>query len=411
MSPMFRIAFCALFLSGCLILPVAESPQSRTQAERIVAVAYGDQTGDTAQEVDSLAYFFDVIAAHYYREVDRQELADTAMDYLNSAEAAPPEERLKGARVAIVDSLDRHSQFFDRDEFTIFQQSLNGEFVGIGVRIRTHEEGAIVEPLPDSPAMRAGMRKGDILVRAGKKSFKGMDLQQIVEALRGKVGTNVSVGVLRGYGTSTQQKLDFSLRRAIIQQVLIETKTLEDIGYIRLFTFSAETDTLIEKALEDFEKHSLRGYIIDLRSNRGGLLQQAITLADYFLNEGRIVSVHNRLKSNDFSASSYASITQRPVVVLIDGGTASSSEILALALADHHRATIIGEESFGKGTVQTLYGLHGGEGLKLTTAQYASPRGTILIEHGITPNIIIADDPTTEEDEQITAAIDALHPQ
>ncbi len=408
MLNLLRIACCTLLVAGCFYPPITESPLNRLQAERVVAVAYHGAAQDTAGDVRSLAYFFDVIDAQYYREVDTLKLADIAIDYLNSTEESNPEARVQGAQKAILKALDRHSLFFNREEFTAFKHHLNGEFVGIGVRIKQHDEGAIAEPLPNSPAMRAGIQKGDIIIRAGRKSFKGMNLQQIVTSLRGKIGTNVTIGVLRGYGRTEPQKLEFSLRRALIQQVLIEAKTLEDIGYIRLMAFSDETDDQIEEILEDFERQSLRGYIFDLRGNPGGLLQQAVTIADYFLDNGKIVSVQNRHKEDVFSASSYRSITERPVVILIDGATASSAEILALALSDHQRASVIGEESFGKGTVQTLYGLHDDNGLKLTTARYASPNGTILIENGIAPDIAIVDDPITSEDEVIQAALAEL---
>ena len=405
MLKLLQTALCALLLSSCILLPVTESPFSRAQAERIVRFAYGETTEDLSRDVQSLAYFFDVIAEQYYRKINVKDLADTAIDYLSSTEQSTSKARLQGARKAILAALDRHSQFFTSEEFTAFKQHLNGEFVGVGVRIRTHAMGAVAEPLPGSPAILAGMRKGDIIVRAGNKSFKGMSLQAIVETLRGKVGTSVSIAVIRNYQTPEQQNLAFSLRRKIIQQVFVTAKVLENIGYIRLGAFSEDTDDRIEEILEDFEDQTLRGYIVDVRGNPGGLLQQAIAIADYFLDSGTIVTVQNRREENTFSASAYRSITKRPVAILIDNATASSSEILALALSDHDHALLIGEESFGKGTVQTLYSLHEGEGLKLTTARYASPQGTTLMEKGITPDIIIADDPETEPDEQIQAAV------
>ena len=406
MSTFLRAALCALLLAGCIYLPVKESPLNRFQAERIVRLAYNGETKDSAGEVNALAYFLDVIDTRYYRKVDMLKLADSAVEALKQTKIQQPKMRLQEARKAMLASLDRHSVFFTHEEFTDFQRSLSGEFVGIGVLLKAHEQGAIImEPLPNSPATEVGLQKGDIIIRGGKKSFKSLNLQQIVESLSGKVGTNVTLEILRGYGTAKQQNLVFSLRRAVVERILVDAKTLEDVGYIRLLSFSDETDAELEEVLENFEDQDLRGYIIDLRSNAGGYFQQAITIADYFLDEGLIVSSRSRDKEDTFSASSYRSITTRPVVILIDGATASSSEILALALSDHRRATIIGERSFGKGTVQTLYGLHNEDGLKLTTARYASPKGTVLIDQGIAPDIVAIDDLTTTEDEVIQAAL------
>ena len=401
-----RAALCALLLASCIYSPITESPLNRFQAEQIVRLAYNGETKDTASEVNALAYFLDVIDTRYTREVDMLKLADSAVEALKKTETESPEIRLQEVRRVMLATLDRHSVFFTREEFADFKRGLSGEFVGIGVLLKEHELGAVIaELLPNSPATQVGLEKGDIIIRAGKTPFKGMKLKDIVGSLKGKVGTNVTLEVLRGYGTSKQQNLVFSLRRAVVERILLVAKTFDDVGYLRLLSFSNKTDVEFEEALEDFEDQDLRGYIIDLRSNAGGYFQQAVTIADYFLDDGLIVSSHSRDKEMAFSASSYRSITARPVVILIDGVTASSSEIFALALSDHRRAFIIGEKSFGKGTVQTLYGLHDEDGLKLTTARYASPKGRVLVDQGIEPDMVVLDDLSTSEDEVIQAAL------
>ncbi|NQY81818.1 MAG: S41 family peptidase [Alphaproteobacteria bacterium] len=390
---------------------------NRVNAQRIVAHAYDLAEGSSGtsqdQALESLAYFLDLIDLRYYRSVDTGKLAQAALRNLdenaqNLGGEHDVRDFLKDARNAMVAELDRHSQFYDHDEFEDFKQQLKGNFSGIGVRILKHESGVLADPIRDSPAARAGMRKGDVIFRVGAVSLAGFKMSEIVGILRGKVGTNVTLSVLRGLDTIDEETLNFSITRAVVHQILVVARVEDEVGYIRVRGFSEDTDDLVEEALRKFERQSLYGYVIDVRGNPGGFLQQAVTLTDYFLDRGVVVSVRGRKRDETFSASSHASITQRPVVVLIDQGTASSSEIFAIALADHQRARLIGEQTYGKGTVQTLLGLHNGEGLKLTTARYFSPQGTSLIDEGITPDIELVDDLTTTQDEPLFAAIAEL---
>lgn len=307
----------------------------------------------------------------------------------------------------MVGSLDPHSAYLDEDEYKELQTSTSGEFGGLGIEV-TMEEGVVkvVTPLVDSPAFKGGIKSGDYIIKLGAQSVQGISLKDAVELMRGKEGSTIELTVLR---KGENKPLKFSLIREKIMVKSIKSELLDgSYGYIRITQFQALTGEDMEKAVAQLKQQAngkLKGLILDLRNNPGGLLDSAIQISDAFLTNDKtgkremIVYTQGRFPGSKFTALANPGdiLDNAPMVVLINNGSASASEIVAGALKDNKRAVIVGTRSFGKGSVQTVLPLDDKRGIKLTTALYYTPSGTSIQAKGITPDIIIEEIKVSKE--------------
>lgn len=306
-------------------------------------------------------------------------------------EEVPIKDLVYGAIDGMLASLDPHSGFMPPDVYKEMKIDTRGEFGGLGIEITLKDDMlTIVTPLEDTPAFRAGLAAGDRILKIGDQFTKGMEIMEAVRLMRGVPGTEVTITVMR---EGFEQPKEYTLKREFIKIKSIKSKTLEDgFGYVRVTQFQERTANDLERALDGLRKENggvLKGVILDLRNNPGGLLDQAVDVADIFLDKGLIVYTKGREADAqmEFSAKSSGTEPDYPLVVLINGGSASASEIVAGALQDHGRGVILGTQSFGKGSVQTILPLGDDSGLRLTTALYYTPKGTSIQAMGITPDI------------------------
>jgi carboxyl-terminal processing protease len=323
------------------------------------------------------------IKKYYVKPVDDKELFDNA---------------IRG----MLSGLDPHSSYLDEEEFKELQTSTSGEFGGLGIEV-TMEDGVVkvITPLVDTPAFKAGIKSGDYIIKLGKESVQGLSLKDAVNLMRGKSGSTIELTILR---KGTSKPLVFDLIREVIQIKSVQSKMLNDgYGYIRLTQFQALTAKDMLQAINQLKQQStngkLKGLVLDLRNNPGGLLDSAIQVSDAFLGTDKtgkqemIVYTEGRQPGSKFTALAKSnpidSIDSAPMVVLINNGSASASEIVAGALKDNKRAIILGTKSFGKGSVQTVLPLDGKTGIKLTTALYYTPSGTSIQAKGIIPDIVV----------------------
>ncbi|HEY8189215.1 MAG TPA: S41 family peptidase [Micavibrio sp.] len=308
-------------------------------------------------------------------------------------EEVPDETMIKNAINGMLTSLDPHSSYLDEKDFADMQVQTRGEFGGLGIEV-TQEEGLIkvVSPIDDTPAFRAGVQAGDYITHLDGEAIMGMALNDAVEKMRGKVGTPIELTIRR---VDVAEPIKLTLTRDIIKIQSVKSDVFEDkIGYIRITTFNQNTESGLKKAVDDIKAQvgdKLAGYVIDLRNNPGGLLDQAIAVSDAFLDKGEIVSTRGRheedTKRDNATPGDIAN--GLPLVVLINGGSASASEIVSGALQDHHRAILLGTKSFGKGSVQTIIPLSGHGAMRLTTARYYTPSGRSIQAKGIDPDIVV----------------------
>jgi carboxyl-terminal processing protease len=296
----------------------------------------------------------------------------------------------------MVSSLDPHSSYMDAKAFADMQIQTKGEFGGLGIEV-TMADGLIkvVSPIDGTPAAKAGVKPGDYIAAIDGTPVQGMDLNKAIDKMRGKPGTAITVTILR---KGAKKPFDLTMKRAVIKVASVKWHREGDIGYIRLTSFTERTDPGLRKAVTDLKKkigaRNIKGWVLDLRNNPGGLLDQAIDVSDDMLNSGEIVSTRGRHPQDTqrYNAKRGDVLNGKPVVVLINGGTASAAEIVSGALQDHKRATVLGMTSFGKGSVQTIIPLGGGDGaLRLTTARYYTPSGHSIQATGIQPDIAVAE--------------------
>jgi carboxyl-terminal processing protease len=306
---------------------------------------------------------------------------------------APNDAKLiENAINGMLTSLDPHSSYLDPKSFTDMRQQTSGKFGGLGIEV-TMEEGLIkvVTPIDDTPAARAGIMAGDIITQIDSDAVQGISLNDAVNKMRGPVNTPVKLKIQRG---TNKQIIDVSLNRAIIQVRAVRwRKEGDDVAYLRITSFNEQTFENLKKGIEttvsEIGADKVKGFVLDLRNNPGGLLDQAISVSDAFLDRGEIVSTRGR-DPNDtqrFTAKMGDLTKGKPVMVLVNGGSASASEIVAGALQDHKRATVIGTRSFGKGSVQTIIPLREQGAIRLTTARYYTPSGRSIQAKGIDPDI------------------------
>ena len=311
-------------------------------------------------------------------------------DYVDSPEEA---KLVEAAINGMLTSLDPHSSFLDAKSFRDMQVQTRGEFGGLGIEV-TMEDGLVkvVTPIDETPAAKAGILPNDLITHIDGEQVQGLTLNQAVEKMRGPVNSKVDLRVRRG---NAAEPIEISITRDIIRIRPVRSRVEGDIGYLRVTQFNEQTYNNLRAAIDslttEIGEGNLRGFVLDLRNNPGGLLDQAIRVSDAFLDRGEIVSTRGRNKeeSQRFSATSGDLTNGRPIVVLVNGGSASASEIVAGALQDHQRATVLGTRSFGKGSVQTIIPLGANGALRLTTARYYTPSGRSIQARGIEPDQIV----------------------
>lgn len=299
---------------------------------------------------------------------------------------------IENAINGMLTSLDPHSSYLKKSEMQELKQQTQGKFGGLGIEV-TMDNGLVkvVSPIEDTPAAKAGLEANDYIIRIDDKDVQGMTLKTAVDNMRGDPGSKVKLVILR---ESEKRTFPVTLTRAEIKVKPVKSKLLENgIGYVRITSFNDYADFAMRdhlKAMESANKAPLKGLILDLRNNPGGLLTQAIAVADDFLEEGEIVSTRGRIKGQDarYPARKGDLMDNKPIVVLVNGGSASAAEIVAGALQDNRRAVVVGTKSFGKGSVQTIFDLPGNTGMRLTTALYYTPSGKSIQAHGIVPDIL-----------------------
>lgn len=326
---------------------------------------------DRYESLKRFSQVLDMVERFYVRDTTRKELIDASV---------------KG----MLQQLDPHSSYMGKEEFDEMQVSTSGEFSGIGIEI-TLQNGrlTVVSPIEDTPAFEAGLKSGDIIVEIDGESTQDISLMDAVKKIRGQHGTAVELTI---FHEDSRVPEKVNIVRGTIPIISVKSETLEDgYGYLRLTRFNERTTEELYEALEDFrDKGEIKGLVLDLRNNPGGLLDQAVDVADAFLHEGMIVYIKGRDEEGrkDYKASNQNSDVTCPLVVLINAGSASASEIVAGALKDQHRALLLGERTFGKGSVQTIIPLSNGAGVKLTTALYYTPSGVSIQAEGVEPDLV-----------------------
>lgn len=319
--------------------------------------------------------------------------------------AVPSPELTTDALKGMLNRLDPHSDYMDESEFKESQADINGKFGGLGIQISS-QDGVpkVISPIDDTPASHAGLAGGDLIVAIDGQSTHGLDLQKVVRVLRGNPGTSVKLTISRG----SQPPFEVSLTRAVIEVPSVKSKMQANrIGYIRITEFGSETARDVRQAIDKLKHDAggkMRGMIVDLRNDPGGLLSAAVDIAGDFLDGGTVVSIRGRHHNEDraFSAPSKGDkIPGTPVVVMINGASASASEIVAGALQDRRRGKVLGTPSFGKGSVQSVIPLNGHGALRLTTALYYTPAGRSIQGEGITPDVVVE----APKDQQVAGAL------
>ena len=361
----------------------------------IVNSSHAENNKDLYEKLDSFGNVFDLIQKNYVEDVEDEKVIEFAIN-------------------GMLQALDPHSGYMNTDQYIEMQEETEGEFGGLGIEV-SMENGfiKIITPIDDTPAAKAGVMPGDYITHINGESIQGQSLQESVEKLRGLVGTSVEISIARA---GEDEVLIKSIKRAIITVQAVKFRREDNVGYIRLISFSEQAGKGIKKAIKDLQKEigekNISGFILDLRNNPGGLLGQSIDVTNHFLSSGEIVSTKGRDKRNiaRFDASKGDLTNGKPLVILINEGSASASEIVAGALQDHKRAIILGAQSYGKGSVQTIFPLNDRSAIRMTTALYYTPSGDSIHKVGVTPDIEVKSDFSNENeiDKQLEYALDLL---
>ncbi|MCL0096533.1 S41 family peptidase [Thermodesulfovibrionales bacterium] len=347
--------------------------------------------GVVYEEVRTFKEAISIIKEHYVGDVEARDLIQAAIE-------------------GMIESLDPHSTFLTQEELKEKTIRMKGEFAGVGIQIGMRDENlTVISPIEGTPAYKAGLKAGDIIIKIDHEPAEAMSLSEAVSRIRGEIGTSVILTILRD---KLEEPKDFDITREIIKIVSVRYELLEEgIGYIRISAFQTKTAKELSDALSILtQEKEISSLIVDLRNNPGGLLSSAVDVAGQFLPEGKLVVYikDGQDRRTNFYARGIRLDYALPVVVLVNRGSASASEIVAGALGDWDRAVILGEQTFGKGTVQSLIPLHDGSAINLTTAIYYTPKGIPIKEEGITPRIIVEAVIEEDEDIQLQRAIDLL---
>ena len=337
-------------------------------------LSYSYSNNDLYDKIDLFGEVLEKIKKDYVDDVNQSEMMDSAIN-------------------GVLQSLDPYSAYMSPELFKEMQTDTRGEFGGLGIEIGM-EAGVVkvISPIDDTPAAQAGIKAGDYIVKIEDEQVQGKSLMEAVKLMRGPVGTSIKLTVRR---KNIKKPLEFTITRKIIEIKSVNSEILgenNDLAYIRLKSFNENSDNQFLNIIKKFEKNSkINGYILDLRNNPGGLLTQAVSITDLFLDDGEIVSTKGRKASETrkFFARKGDETNGKPIIVLINNGSASASEIFAGALKDHKRAIILGENSYGKGSVQSIIPLRNGGGMRLTISKYYLPSGDSISEVGVTPDIVV----------------------
>ena len=348
-------------------------------------------------KIDLFGEVLNKINKEYVEEIDQSEAMDAAIN-------------------GVLQSLDPYSAYMSPESFENMQTETSGEFGGLGIEV-SMEAGVVkvISPLDDSPAYEAGVKAGDYIVKINNIQVQGKTLNEAVEIMRGPVGSDIEITVRR---KGVKKALVFNITRKIIKVRSVKSKIIDNnIGYIRLTAFNENSSNQIKKKINEFNKNeNIEKFILDLRNNPGGLLSQAIKITDFFLSSGEIVSTKSRQENENrkWFAQAGDILNGETLVVLINNGSASASEIVAGALKDHKRAILVGENSYGKGSVQSIIPLRNKGAIRLTISKYYLPSGESISEVGVSPDIVVAEDNDnfridTNSDNQLTYAIKLLN--
>ena len=357
-------AFSAVLFSLMLISPVADAAKTDKKAV---------SEEDTYELLNLFGEVLERAKNSYVDEVSDEQLIQSAIN-------------------GMLVSLDPHSSYMDGKDFRYMSEQTQGKFGGLGIEV-TMESGVVkvVSPIDDTPAHKAGLKPGDYIVNIDGQPVVGMTLNDAVDKMRGKVGSKVKLTIRR----FNQKPFDVTIKREEIKiQTVKSSIKSEDVAYVRITSFSDNTDKMVEKAVKDAKKKlkgNLKGIILDIRNNPGGLLDQAVSVSDLFLNQGEIVSTRSRNEEDTvkYNAKKGDIADGLPIVIIVNDGSASASEIVAGALQDHKRAVILGEKTFGKGSVQTVIPLGKHGAMRLTTARYYTPSGRSIQVKGIEPDVAV----------------------
>lgn len=361
-------ALAAAFIGGAVVFGALSS----------AVFARASISADTFRQLDLFGEVFEQVHENYVSDPEDSDL-------------------IKGAIDGMLDTLDPHSSYLTADDFQTMQEQTRGSFAGLGIQITMDNEGPdkglvkIVAPIDDTPAERAGMETNDLIVEIDDKPVLGMSIDEAISHLKGEKGTRVNIKVVRD---REKEPFSLSLIRDIVKVQSVTSRAEGDFGYIRIATFSEQADKGLKKAVKELNKEipgGMKGLVLDLRSNPGGLLDQAVSISDMFLEGGEIVSTRGRRARDTLREMGTPGdkLNGKPIIVLINGGSASASEIVAGALQDRNRALLLGTKSFGKGSVQTVIPLQNGlqGALRLTTSRYYTPSGRSIQALGIAPDI------------------------
>jgi len=361
-------------------------------------ISYAKNSNELYEKIDLFSEVLEKIKKEYVDEIDQSKVMDSAIN-------------------GVLQSLDPYSAYMSPELFKNMRTETKGEFGGLGIEIGM-ESGVIkvITPIDDTPASKAGIKAGDYIVKIDNVQVQGKSLMESVKLMRGPVGTSIKLTIRR---KNKKKAITFNIKREIIEVSSVDSKILgqeKDIGYVRLKSFNENSDEQLIKKIKIFEKSKkINSYIIDIRNNPGGLLAQAISITDFFLNEGEIVSTKGRniSETRKFFARKGDGVKGKPVIIIINNGSASASEILAGALKDHKRAIILGESTYGKGSVQSIIPLRNGGGIRLTISKYYLPSGKSISGVGVAPDIFVEEKDeafkmNTPSDNQLNYAIKLL---
>ena len=359
---------------------------------------YAKNSNELYEKIDLFSEVLETIKKDYVEEVDQAEVMDSAIN-------------------GVLQSLDPYSAYMSPKSFDSMRTDTKGEFGGLGIEIGM-ESGVVkvIAPIDDTPAANAGIKSGDYIVKINGEQVQGKSLTEAVDLMRGPVGSEINLTVRR---KNVKKAIDFKIKRAVIEVKSVVAKIIGErkkVGYLRLKSFNENSYEQLSKNINEFEKRNkLNGYILDLRNNPGGLLSQAISITDLFLDDGEIVSTKGRkiTETRRFFSTKGDNINGKPLIVIINNGSASASEIVSGALKDHKRAIILGERTYGKGSVQSIIPLKNGGGIRLTISKYYLPSGKSISDVGVLPDIFVEENtdsfkPNSKTDNQLKYALDLL---